>query len=201
MPIPTDFIPPLKLSNWRNAITTAFGAIAAIGGERHYGIDIAAPKGTPIYAPSDGKIDLEQNAGGGNMLTVWNGNVQNIFAHLSSYAVSDGESVSKGQVIGYVGDTGTHVTGAHLHWEVKINGSPINPLDLFDPTKPLDLSQYGELPSLKDKPPWEVAGDVVGGLGDFFFGGGLVRFLITLLVFAAGAALVLIGGRMVWSAA
>lgn len=191
------FLPPLKLSNWRNAITTAFGAIAALGGERHYGIDVAAPEGTPVYAPTDGKVAYDLNEGGGNTLILTSGNMQNVFAHLQKFAVPPGVQVKQGDLIGYVGHTGKLVTGNHLHWEVKVNGTPVNPLDLFDPTKAVDLSKYAEAA----KAPWETAGDIVGGLGDFLFGGGLVQFLINLFVLVAGSVLVLIGGFMVWNAA
>jgi murein DD-endopeptidase MepM/ murein hydrolase activator NlpD len=98
-------------------------------GRLHAGIDIAAPTGTPIRAAASGTVVLAAwNGGYGNYTCIdHGGGMATCYAHQSSYAVSSGAQVSQGQVIGYVGNTG-HSFGAHLHFEVRINGSPVDPL-------------------------------------------------------------------------
>lgn len=98
----------------------------------HWGIDLAAPTGTPIYASSDGKIVTKryQRRGYGYWLEIDHGSgYSSIYAHMSKYApgMKEGVQVKKGQLIGYVGRTGM-VTGSHLHYELKHNGQQINPL-------------------------------------------------------------------------
>lgn len=98
----------------------------------HWGIDLAAPTGTPIYAASDGKIVTKryQRRGYGYWLEINHGSgYSSIYAHMSKYApgIQEGSSVKKGQLIGYVGRTGM-TTGSHLHYELKHNGQQINPL-------------------------------------------------------------------------
>lgn len=96
---------------------------------RHNGIDIPAPRGTPIYATADGIVGRAQRLGGyGNYVEIEHGNlIQTRYGHMSSYVVSSGQQVKKGEIIGYVGSTGRS-TGNHLHYEVRIEGSPVNPL-------------------------------------------------------------------------
>ena len=100
-------------------------------GTNHNGIDIAAPAGTPIRAAKDGTVVLSQSeaesGGYGNFTCLdHGGGLQTCYAHQSSIAVSSGP-VTQGQVIGYVGCTG-HCFGDHLHFEVRINGAPTDPL-------------------------------------------------------------------------
>jgi murein DD-endopeptidase MepM/ murein hydrolase activator NlpD len=97
-------------------------------GRLHAGVDIAAPAGTPIRAAKGGNVVLLGPTGGyGNYLCIAHGGgLSTCYAHLSSYATSSGASVSQGQVIGSVGCTG-HCFGDHLHFETRINGSPVNP--------------------------------------------------------------------------
>jgi murein DD-endopeptidase MepM/ murein hydrolase activator NlpD len=97
-------------------------------GRLHAGIDIAVPAGTPIRAAKGGTIALASAYGGYGNYTCINhgGGLSTCYAHQSSYAVTSG-SVSQGQVIGYVGCTG-HCFGDHLHFEVRVNGSPVDPL-------------------------------------------------------------------------
>ena len=106
-------------------VTSAFGPR---WGRLHAGMDIAAPNGTPIRAADSGKVVLLGWTGGyGNYTCVSHGGaVSTCYAHQSRYGTSMGASVSKGQVIGYVGNTGNSF-GDHLHFEVRINGSPVNP--------------------------------------------------------------------------
>jgi len=96
---------------------------------RHNGVDIPAPYGTPIYATADGIVGRAQRLGGyGNYVEIEHGNqIETRYGHMSSYIVHSGQQVKKGDVIGYVGSTGRS-TGNHLHYEVRIEGSPVNPL-------------------------------------------------------------------------
>jgi murein DD-endopeptidase MepM/ murein hydrolase activator NlpD len=98
-------------------------------GRLHAGIDIGVPYGTPIHAAASGTVVLAGWTGGyGNYTCIdHGGGLATCYAHQSSYAVSAGAQVSQGQVIGYVGSTG-HSFGAHLHFEVRINGNPVDPL-------------------------------------------------------------------------
>jgi murein DD-endopeptidase MepM/ murein hydrolase activator NlpD len=94
----------------------------------HAGLDFAAPVGTPILAAAGGVVSLsEYNPAYGNMIVVDHGNgLQTLYAHASKLQVRAGEIVRKGQQIAQVGSTGRS-TGAHLHFEVHVNGAPQNP--------------------------------------------------------------------------
>jgi len=101
-------------------------------GRMHEGIDIAAPAGAPIRAAASGSVVLLQSeaasGGYGNFTCLdHGGGLQTCYAHQSSFAVGSGQSVSQGDVIGYVGCTG-HCYGDHLHFEVRISGAPTDPL-------------------------------------------------------------------------
>jgi murein DD-endopeptidase MepM/ murein hydrolase activator NlpD len=99
-------------------------------GRLHAGIDLAAPTGRPIRAAADGRVILASPTGGyGNYTCIAHGSsISTCYAHQSRYGVSVGDSVSEGDVIGYVGNTG-HSFGAHLHFEVRIGGRPVDPMD------------------------------------------------------------------------
>ncbi|HET9511040.1 MAG TPA: M23 family metallopeptidase, partial [Sphingomonas sp.] len=112
-------------------LTSAFGMRRhpVLGYARmHKGLDIAAPMGSPIRAPMDGVVQMAGWAGGyGKFVKLSHGGgLATGFGHMSRIAVSSGGRVSKGQIIGYVGSTGMS-TGAHLHYELWKNGTPINP--------------------------------------------------------------------------
>jgi len=98
-------------------------------GRMHEGIDIGAPTGTPILAAASGTIlYCGWESGYGNLTVIdHGGNLATAYGHQSSIAVSCGQQVSQGQVIGYVGSTG-HSTGPHLHFEVRVNGTPVDPM-------------------------------------------------------------------------
>ena len=98
-------------------------------GRLHAGIDIGVAYGTPIHAAASGTVVLAGWTGGyGNYTCIdHGGGLATCYAHQSSFAVSGGAHVSQGQVIGYVGSTG-HSFGPHLHFEVRINGNPVDPL-------------------------------------------------------------------------
>ncbi|MFN8216283.1 MAG: peptidoglycan DD-metalloendopeptidase family protein [Solirubrobacterales bacterium] len=102
------------------------------GYEYHPGIDIAVPEGTPIRAAADGTVALQQSeaesGGYGNYTCLdHGGGLSTCYAHQSSFAVSLGDSVSQGEVIGYTGCTG-YCLGPHLHFEVRIYGQVTDPM-------------------------------------------------------------------------
>ena len=96
----------------------------------HSGVDINASYGSSVLAADSGTVILAGwNGGYGNCVVISHGNgITTLYGHMSSIAVSSGQSVSQGQTIGYVGSTGNS-TGPHLHWEVAVNGSQVNPLN------------------------------------------------------------------------
>jgi murein DD-endopeptidase MepM/ murein hydrolase activator NlpD len=98
-------------------------------GRMHEGIDIGVGYGTPIHAAASGTvIYCGWESGYGNLTVIDHGNnLATAYGHQSSIAVTCGEQVSQGQVIGYVGCTG-HCFGPHLHFEVRIDGNPVDPL-------------------------------------------------------------------------
>jgi murein DD-endopeptidase MepM/ murein hydrolase activator NlpD len=98
-------------------------------GRLHAGVDIPLPEGTPLRAADGGSVAIAGWVGGyGNYTCIQHGgSLSTCYGHQSSIAVSVGQSVSQGQVIGYSGNTG-HSTGPHVHFEVRINGSPVDPL-------------------------------------------------------------------------
>jgi murein DD-endopeptidase MepM/ murein hydrolase activator NlpD len=118
------------------AITSPFGwrRHPIFGSRRfHTGVDISSSYGSPIKASNDGKVIYSGWYGGyGKVIIVDHGNYKGrrfstLYAHLSSTAVGTGSIVKKGQVVGYEGTTG-YSTGPHLHFEVRIEGTPNNPL-------------------------------------------------------------------------
>jgi murein DD-endopeptidase MepM/ murein hydrolase activator NlpD len=100
------------------------------GGRRmHSGIDLAAPKGTPIYATADGVVVAAGREGGyGNTVRIRHDfGFETLYAHKSNIRVQAGQRVSRGDHIGDMGATGRS-TGVHLHYEVHLNGQPVNPM-------------------------------------------------------------------------
>jgi len=114
------------------------GPVASSFGERedpingegafHTGIDIDAPNGTPVRAAGDGDVsDASMGSGYGRQVVLDHGHdVVTVYGHLSAIAVFPGQHVTRGQVIGYVGQTG-RATGPHLHYEVRVHNIPVNP--------------------------------------------------------------------------
>ena len=98
----------------------------------HAGEDIGAPNGTPILAVDSGTVALATYGSGyGNYVVISHGgSLSSLYGHMSAMAVSTGQSVNKGDVIGYVGSTGWS-TGPHLHLEMRINGSNVDPKPYF----------------------------------------------------------------------
>lgn len=97
-------------------------------GEFHKGVDIGSPDGTPVHAPADGKVlKAGMGSGYGREIEIDHGNgIVTVYGHLSGYNVVAGQTVVKGQVIGYVGNSG-RTTGYHLHYEVQVHGTAVNP--------------------------------------------------------------------------
>lgn len=99
----------------------------------HKGLDFTAPQGTPIYATGNGRVqDASFDQGGyGNHVIINNGyGYKTLFGHMSKIKVKRGESVKRGEVIGWVGSTGKS-TGPHCHYEVHVNGREVNPVYFF----------------------------------------------------------------------
>jgi murein DD-endopeptidase MepM/ murein hydrolase activator NlpD len=99
------------------------------GHENHPGVDIPGSYGTDIYATADGVVDHASWMNGyGNLVEINHGHgILTRYGHLSSFVVHDGDHVHRGQVIAHMGSTGRS-TGTHLHYEVRVNGAPVNPM-------------------------------------------------------------------------
>ena len=112
-------------------ISCHFGEVDAFGNAGHRGTDIPAPEGTPILAAHSGTVLVSGwNDSYGNQVLLDNGaGLSTRYAHMTATAVTAGETVTAGQVIGYVGNTGDS-TGFHLHFEVMQNGVRVNPMDM-----------------------------------------------------------------------
>ena len=114
-------------------ITSEFGMRShpVFGGNRmHSGLDIAAPHGQPIFAAAAGKVLVSGVQGGyGNTVVLdHGGGISTLYGHASSLLVQPGQVVARGQTIARIGSTGVS-TGPHVHFEVRVNGTPVNPRD------------------------------------------------------------------------
>ncbi|MFO7973262.1 MAG: M23 family metallopeptidase [Candidatus Hydrogenedentota bacterium] len=113
-------------------MSSEFGEIRRAGGRRsrrHQGIDIRAPKGSPVYATADGvvcTVDRDRRGYGKYVVIQHAGGCSTLYAHLSEFKVKKGKRIRAGQVIGKIGKTG-RASGFHLHYEVRQNGRPIDP--------------------------------------------------------------------------
>ena len=121
--------PSIRPTN--GSITSGFGYRRSPFGasrEFHTGVDISAPRGTSVYATATGTVVMATYSGGyGNVIFIDHGfGFSTVYAHLSRMNVKVGQQVTKGQVIGLVGSTGRS-TAPHLHYEVRINGTAVNP--------------------------------------------------------------------------
>jgi len=112
---------------------------------KHAGVDFAALKGTPIYATGNGVVKRLNSSMSnyGKVVVINHGfNYESLYAHMSKRIVEPGDTVKRGQVIGYVGRTG-RVTGVHLHYEVLKNGKSVNPTKYFK--KDLSADEYDKM--------------------------------------------------------
>jgi len=98
----------------------------------HNGVDFRAPVGTPVFAANSGIVKIAENLFySGNVVIVDHGNlIFTIYAHLSKIEVTAGQQIGKGQQLGLTGATG-RVSGPHLHWGVKVNGTAVNPIQFI----------------------------------------------------------------------
>ncbi len=110
-------------------ISSGFGSR---GGGRHLGVDLRMPKGSPIMAADSGTVTKAVYSGSfGNLIVINHGNgIETYYSHCNTMAVTVGQAVTKGDVIGTVGATG-NATGYHLHFEVRVNGVAQNPVNYF----------------------------------------------------------------------
>lgn len=118
----------------------------------HQGIDFTASVGTPIYATGDGVVtEAEYNKGGyGNSIKVSHGyGYETFYAHLSRIKARIGQKVKRGEVIGYVGNTGKS-TAPHLHYEIRLRGNPVNPIYYF--FNDITAKEYADMIELSSKP-------------------------------------------------
>lgn len=129
---PTGVSIPSRMPVNGATLTSGYGLRwhPVIGGRRqHKGVDLAMPIGTPVYATADGVISKADwfSSYGLYISIEHGGNIQTRYGHLSRLNVAAGQTVHKGDLIGYVGSTGRS-TGPHLHYEVRIAGSAVNPI-------------------------------------------------------------------------
>lgn len=130
-------IPSLNPLNG-SALTSGFGMRThpVLGGRRgHRGIDLASPSGTPIRATADGVVSRADwfSSYGLYVSLEHGGQIQTRYGHMSRLNVAPGQQVKKGDIIGYVGSTGRS-TGPHLHYEVRIAGTAVNPVPYMQGT-------------------------------------------------------------------
>lgn len=110
----------------------------------HYGLDFTAPQGTPIYATGDGTVTTADfSTGTGNHVIINHGyGYETVYMHMVRIKARSGQRVKRGEVIGWVGNTGAS-TGPHCHYEVHINGNPVDPVYFF--YNDLNAEQYDRL--------------------------------------------------------
>lgn len=128
----------------------------------HHGVDYAAPSGTPVHSVADGTVVFAGwGGGGGNTLKIKHaGNLQTGYLHLKSFAkgIKVGTKVSQGQLIGYVGSTGTS-TGPHLDYRIWKNGTPIDPLKVpQEPAEPISAAHKERFEAVRDRVVAELEG-------------------------------------------
>ncbi|MBO7243152.1 MAG: M23 family metallopeptidase [Alistipes sp.] len=136
----------------------------------HHGVDYAAPSGTPVHSVADGTVIFAgwDRGGGGNTLKIKHaGNLETGYLHLKGFAkgIRVGTRVSQGQLIGYVGSTGSS-TGPHLDYRIKKNGTPIDPLKMpQEPAEPIAAAHKERFEAIRDRVVAELNGEeVVGGV-------------------------------------
>lgn len=129
-------------------ITSHFGTRA----DNHGGMDVGVVRGTPIIATRSGTVllvytgcvegDTSCGETYGNMVKIDHGDgIEAIYAHLNSVEVQEGDIIKQGELIGYSGNTGNS-SGPHLHFEIRVNGIKVNPLEYVDPNNPRPITNY-----------------------------------------------------------
>lgn len=126
---------PTDLMLWplRGTITSRFGwrPLRVGGSNMHYGVDIDGRTGDPIVAATSGEVTFSGWMGGyGKLVIVERGDTEYYYAHASELLVGEGQRVEAGQAIARVGTTG-RVTGSHLHFEIRVDGSPVDPMPVL----------------------------------------------------------------------
>ena len=137
----------------------------------HHGVDYAAPAGTEVHSVADGTVTFKgwDKGGGGNTLKIKHtGGLETLYLHLKGFAkgISVGTRVSQGQLIGYVGSTGTS-TGPHLDFRIKKNGTPIDPLKMVqEPAEPISSANKAAFEAIRDRVVAELEGseEIAGGV-------------------------------------
>ena len=143
---------PLTFANVTSSFGMRFHPISRVY-RQHQGVDYGAPLGTPVSAIADGTVMMARwNDGYGNFVQIrHSGGLVSCYGHLSRYGAGAkaGRSVRQGQTVGYVGSTGNS-TGPHLHFEVRQNGTPVNPLKVIPPrAEPVAGKNMPEFNALK----------------------------------------------------
>jgi len=141
----------IMISGFGNRVHPVSGRV-----KHHSGVDFACQTGTPIYASGNARVaSADYNANGyGNCINLDHGNgYQSKYAHLSKVEVTEGQLVTRGELIGYSGNTGLS-TGPHLHYEISLDGVKIDPIDFFyedlSPHRYLKLVQQAEGKAVDD---------------------------------------------------
>jgi murein DD-endopeptidase MepM/ murein hydrolase activator NlpD len=152
---------PLRFSRVSSFFGRRFHPIQRVM-RQHFGIDYVAPKGTPVEAVSDGRIVSAGWSGGyGRLVVVGHAEgYQTRYGHLSGFGkgIRSGAPVRQGQVVGYVGSTGAS-TGPHLHYEVRKNGSAVNPFKLNPPRRsPVKQAYMPQFAQIRDSVKMVMAG-------------------------------------------
>ena len=134
----------------------------------HYGVDYAAPKGTPVHAVADGVVTFKGwGGGGGNTIKIKHpGNLMTGYLHLNGFAkgIVQGSRVTQGQLIGYVGSTGTS-TGPHLDYRIWKNGKPIDPLKVpQESAEPIAKANRQLFEFVREQVVAELEGEVADSL-------------------------------------
>lgn len=126
-----EFLATPSLWPVHGAITSDFGhrrSPFGRGGDFHNGVDIKVPTGTPVYSPGAGRVEEADFMHGYGLRVVVDHDfgLETVFAHLKKTAVQPGQTVRRGELLGYSGNSG-RTTGSHLHYEVHVHGTPVNP--------------------------------------------------------------------------
>lgn len=145
---------PMEFKGLTSSFGWRFHPLRRSQREFHTGLDLRASVGTPVYATSDGVVELvrtNQTVGYGNLITLAHAHgFKTLYAHLDRVAVNQGEFVQKGQLIAYSGNTG-YSSGPHLHYEVRYLNKPLDPIAFVE----WDLKEYESIFDKEKKVQWD----------------------------------------------